>query len=62
MVRRHVGAQTGNQNERLASTGQAKEVEKERYAEMYGGENTLGGERRQQRRWEAEPKERSKAR
>jgi hypothetical protein len=43
VVRRHVEAQTGNQNERTASSGRAKDVEKGRYRDV-GGENTLGGE------------------
>jgi hypothetical protein len=34
MVRRHVEAQTGNHNERTASSGKAKEVEKGRYSDV----------------------------
>jgi hypothetical protein len=32
VVLRHVGTQTGNQNEKTASSGKAKEVEKGRYS------------------------------
>jgi hypothetical protein len=34
VVLRHVGTQTGNQKERTASSGKAKEVEKGRYSEV----------------------------
>jgi len=40
MVRRHVGAQTGSQNERTASSGKAKEVEKGRYSDVWRREHT----------------------
>lgn len=40
MVRRYIGAQTGNQNERMASSGKAKEVEKERYSDVRRRERT----------------------
>ena len=43
MVRRHVGAHTGHQNETLASSRKVKEVQKDATA-MYGVGNTLGEE------------------
>ena len=43
MVRRHVGAHTGQQNERLTSSRKVKEVQKDPTA-MCGGGNTLGRE------------------
>ena len=43
MVRRHVGAHSGLQNERTASAGEAKEVEKGRYSDVWR-KDTLGGE------------------
>jgi hypothetical protein len=36
VVLRHVGTQTGNQNEKTASSGKPKEVEKGRYSAVRG--------------------------
>jgi hypothetical protein len=51
MVGRHVGAHTGNQNERSASAGGAKEVEKGRYNDVCRREHTQRRSRRSRSGW-----------